>query len=150
MEQPTHPAKTFGQRDGIFLLLLVLLFILRYLPPFLRGDLFGPFRDNIWLFSPLFSRIGLITSHGSYPYWLDTILTGLPIFDTPHFSTTYPFYFFGLLNYGIELDTVAALTRLTLFHLLILCLNSYIMLRAAGAGGFGALCGATVGLINGT
>ena len=150
MEQRTEPAKTFWQRDGVFLLLLLLIFVLRYIPSILRGDLFGPFRDNIWIYGPIFSRASEIALHGSCPYWLDTMLTGYPLFDSPHFSITYPFYFLGWINYGIELDAVLTLTRLTFFHLLILYLNSYAMIRLAGGGGFGALCGATLALIGGS
>jgi hypothetical protein len=150
MEQRTEPAKTFWQRDGVFLLLLLLIFVLRYTSSILRGDLFGPFRDNIWIYGPIFSRASEIALHGSCPYWLDTMLTGYPLFDSPHFSITYPFYFLGWINYGIELDAVFTLTRLTFFHLLILYLNSYAMIRLAGGSGFGALCGATLALIGGS
>ena len=150
MEQRTEPAKTFWQRDGVFLLLLLLIFVLRYSPSILRGDLFGPFRDNIWIYGPIFSRASEIALHGSCPYWLDTMLTGYPLFDSPHFSITYPFYFLGWINYGIELDAVFTLTRLTFFHLLILYLNSYAMIRLAGGSGFGALCGATLALVGGS
>ncbi len=149
-EHQRRSARTFWQRDGVFLVLLFLIFFLRYLPPFLRGDLFGPFRDNVWIYGPIFSKAAEIARHGSYPYWLDTVLTGYPLFDSPHLSTTYPLYFFGWLNYGIELDALLTLTRLTFLHLLLLALNSYIMIRLAGAGGFGALCGAIVALVNGS
>src|SRR5437660_386984 len=147
MDQRKGAAKTFWQRDGVFLLLLLLVFVLRYLPPFLRGDLFGPVMDNVWIYGPIFSKAAEIARHGGCPYWLDTMLTGYPLFDSPHFSITYPFYFLGWINYGIELDAVLTLTRLTFFHLFILYLNSYVMIRLAGAGGFGALCGATVALV---
>src|SRR5205814_4997824 len=146
MEPRTERAKTFWQRDGVFLLLSLLIFVLRYSPSILRGDLFGPFRDNIWIYGPIFSRASEIALHGSCPYWLDTMLTGYPLFDSPHFSITYPFYFLGWINYGIELDAVFTLTRLTFFHLLILYLNSYAMIRLAGAGVFGPLCGAPLAL----
>src|SRR5436305_13107467 len=131
MEQRTEPAKTFWQRDGVFLLLLLLIFVLRYTPSILRGDLFGPFRDNIWIYGPIFSRASEIALHGSGPYWLGTMLPGYPLFDSPHFSITYPLHFLGWVHYGIELDAVFTLTRLTFFLLLLPYVTLYVMFLLA-------------------
>jgi hypothetical protein len=141
--------RRFWREDGIFLALMLALFALRFWPVLADGALYAPFRDNIWLYGPLFSRASEIALTGNFPYWLDTVLGGFPLYQTPHFSATYPFYFLGLLNYGKALEVLYTLTYLTCFHILILYLNLYVLLRVAGAGGLASLCGATIGLVSG-
>jgi hypothetical protein len=128
---------------------MLALFALRFWPAFAHGELYAPFQDNLWLYGPLFSRASEIALTGNFPYWLDTVLGGFPLYQTPHFSATYPFYFFGLLNYGKALEVLYTLSYVTCFHTLILYLNLYVMLRVAGAGGLASLCGATIGLVSG-
>ncbi len=139
----------FWREDGIFLTVMLALFALRFWPAFAHGALYAPFQDNVWLYGPLFSRASEIALSGNFPYWLDTVLGGFPLYLTPHFSATYPFYFFGVLNYGKALEVLYTLSYVTCFHALILYLNLYIMMRVAGAGGLASLCGATVGLVSG-
>lgn len=139
----------FWREDGVYLLLVCVLFVLRYWPAFAHGQLYAPFQDNVWLYGPLFSRESEIALTGNYPYWIDTVLGGFPFYQNPDHSATYPFYFFGLLNYGKALQVLYTLSYLTCFHNLILYVNLYIMARVAGAKGLAALCGATVGLVSG-
>ena len=141
--------RCFWREDGIFLTLMLALFALRFWPAFAHGALYAPFQDNLWLYGPLFSRASEIALTGNFPYWLDTVLGGFPLYQTPHFSVTYPFYFFGLLNYGKAFEVFYTLSYVTCFHTLVLYLNLYVMLRVAGAGGLASLCGATVGLVSG-
>jgi hypothetical protein len=138
----------FWREDGIFLALMVALFALRFWPAFARGELYAPFLDNVWIYGSVFSKASEIALTGNFPYWLDTSLGGFPLYQTPHFSATYPFYFFGLLNYGKALDVMYTLSYVGCFHILILYLNLYILLRVAGAAGLASLCGATVGLVS--
>jgi hypothetical protein len=128
---------------------MVAFFALRYLPPLAHGGLYAPFRDNVWLYGSLFSRTSEIALTGQFPYWLDTLLGGFPLYQTPHFSATYPFYFFGLLNYGKALEVLYTLTYVTCVQTFILYLNLYVMIRVAGAKGLASLCGASIGLISG-
>ena len=125
------------------------LFALRFLPALAHGALYAPFRDNVWAYGPIFSRASEIALTGQFPYWLDTIFGGFLLYQTPHFSAAYPFYFLGFLSYDKDLGSLYVLTYLTCFHLLILYLNLYVMLRVAGARGLASLCGSTVGLISG-
>ena len=141
--------RRFWREDGVFLALMLALFALRFWPAFAHGQLYAPFQDNVWLYGPLFSRASEIALTGNFPYWLDTVLGGFPLYQTPHFSATYPFYFFGLLNYGKALEVLYTLSYVTCFHVLILYLNLYVLLRVAGAGGLASLCGATIGLVSG-
>src|SRR6266700_3889053 len=139
----------FWREDGIFLCLMLALFAFRFWPAFAHGELYAPFVDNVWIYGSVFSRASEIALTGNFPYWLDTTLGGFPLYQTPHFSATYPFYFFGLLNYGKAVQVMYTLSYLTCFHSLILYLNLYVMARVAGAKGLASVCGATIGLISG-
>jgi hypothetical protein len=142
-------ARRFWREDGVFLLLMSGLFVLRYWPAFAHGWLYAPFQDNVWLYGSLFSRESEIALTGNFPYWIDTLLGGFPVYQTPDHSATYPFYFFGLLNYGKALQVLYTLSYLTCFHNFILYINLYVLARVAGANGLASLCGATVGLVSG-
>ena len=141
--------RRFWRDDGVYLTLMVAFFALRFWPPLAHGGLYAPFRDNVWLYGSLFSRASEIALTGQFPYWLDTLLGGFPLYQTPHFSATYPFYFFGLLNYGKGMEVLYTLTYVACVQTFILYLNLYIMIRVAGAKGLASLCGATIGLISG-
>jgi hypothetical protein len=141
--------RQFWHDDGVYLTLMVAFFALRFWPPLAHGGLYAPFRDNVWLYGSLFSRASEIALTGQFPYWLDTLLGGFPLYQTPHFSATYPFYFFGLLNYGKALEVLYTLTYVTCVQTFILYLNLYVMIRVAGAKGLASLCGASIGLISG-
>jgi hypothetical protein len=141
--------RRFWSGDGVFIVLMLGIFAFSYLPALAYGQLYAPFRDNVWLYGPLFSRESEIALTGNFPYWIDTLLGGFPIYQTPDHSATYPFYFFGLLNYGKALQVLYTLSYLTCFHNFVLYVNLYVLARVAGANGLASLCGATVGLVSG-
>ncbi len=71
--------RRFWSEDGVFLALMLALFALRFWPAFLHGQLYAPFRDNVWLYGSLFSRtseialtvaipIGSIRSSADFPF----------------------------------------------------------------------------------
>src|SRR6266702_7767321 len=97
-------------------LALGITFLLRYAPFLASRLLVGPFRDNVHIYGPIFSEVSRLASSGAVPYYLPNIGTGFPVFDSPQFSILYPFYFFGLINYGQPLASLFTLTNLTLFH----------------------------------
>jgi hypothetical protein len=66
------------REDGIFLALMLALFALRFWSELTQEQLYAPFQDNLWLYGPLFSRASEIALTGNFPYWLDTVLGGLP------------------------------------------------------------------------
>ena len=59
--------RRFWREDGIFLVLMLALFALRFWPAFAFGQLYAPFQDNIWLYGPLFSRASEIGLTGNFP-----------------------------------------------------------------------------------
>src|SRR6267378_6079292 len=100
------------------------------------------FQDNTYLLHPLFSYISKSFSNGEFPYWVNSLMAGLPLYGTPQFSITYPFYFF---HSGLYSDPLSALTQLhyvPLFHIAILYFNSYFLLRILRIGPLAALLGA--------
>jgi hypothetical protein len=94
-----------------------------------------------------FSRASEIALSGNFPYWLDTVLEASRFIKHRISRRLIPFYFFGLLNYGKAVAALSMLSDVTCFHVLILYLNLYVLLRVAEAGGLASLDGATIGLV---
>ena len=126
---------------------LLLLLAFRFLPTFLSGRLYAPFNDNVFIYGPMFSETARIALHGEIPFYLPGFGVGFPLFQSPHYSPFYPFYFFGLLDYGGPLRSLYTLTYLTILHRVILTLNFYVMLRCARVAPWGAFVGAAVGTL---
>jgi hypothetical protein len=133
--------------DSFALLALVITFLLRYAPFLASRLLFGPFLDNLYLYGPIFSEVSRLASSGGVPYYLPNIGTGFPVFESPQFSILYPFYFFGLLNYGGPLASLYTLTNLTLLHAFVFYVNLYVLLRCATVPPWAAYIGASVGML---
>lgn len=131
----------------LFAIGALLLFVtLRFLPGLLHGLLYAPFRDNVFIYGPLFSETARIALHGEHPFYLPSFGIGFPLFQSPHYSPFYPFYFFGLLDYGGPLQSLYTLTYLSVFHRAILALNFYVMLRCARVSPCAAFMGAALGV----
>ena len=136
-----------GALDSFAVLALVITFLLRYAPFLASHLLFGPFVDNVHIYGPIFSGVSRLASSGTIPYYLPNIGTGFPVFESLHFSILYPFYFFGLLNYGGPLSSLYTLTNLTLLHVFIFYLNLYVLLRCATITPWASYIGASVGML---
>jgi hypothetical protein len=125
---------------------LMLLVALRFFPTLAGNRLFGPFIDNVHLYGPMFSETARLALHGVFPYYLPSFGTGFPLFENPHYSVCYPFYFFGLLDYGGPLQSLYTLTQLTIFHRFLSALNLYAMLRCARISPWAAFTSASIGV----
>jgi hypothetical protein len=136
-----------GVLDSFAVIALVITFLLRYKPFLASHLLFGPFMDNVYIYGPIFSEVSRLALSGTVPYYLPNIGTGFPMFDSPHFSILYPFYFFGVLDFGGPLASLYTLTNLTLFHAFIFYVNLYVLLRCATVPPWGAYIGASVGML---
>ncbi len=133
--------------DTYAIVVLVITFLLRYAPFLAARQLFGPFMDNVYIYGPIFSDVSRLSLSEAVPYYLPDIGTGFPVFESPHFSILYPFYFLGLLSYGGPLASLYTLTNLTLFHLFVFYLNLYVLLRCATVPPWAAYVGASVGML---
>src|SRR5438132_3236896 len=133
--------------DSFAVLALIITFLLRYAPFLASRLLFGPFMDNVYIYGPIFSEVSRLASSGAVPYYLPDIGTGFPVFESPHFSILYPFYFFGLINYGGPLASLYTLTNLTLLHIFIFYVSLYVLLRCATITPWASYIGASVGML---
>jgi hypothetical protein len=125
---------------------LFLLVALRFFPSIADGRLYGPYQDNVFSYGPMFSETARLALHGTFPYYLPSFGTGFPLYQSPHYSVCYPFYFFGLLDYGGPLQSLYTLTHLSMFHRFLFAMNLYIMLRCAQISPFAALTSASIGV----
>jgi hypothetical protein len=133
--------------DSFAVIALVITFLLRYAPFLTSRLLFAPVLDNVYIYGPIFSEVSRLWLSGTVPYYLPDIGTGFPVFNSPHFSILYPFYFFGFLNYGGPLASLYTLTNLTLLHILIFYANLYLLLRCATIIPWASYIGASVGML---
>ena len=144
----THEQSRHGRAPDIFAVVaLVVTFALRYGPFVTSHLLFGPFLDNVHVYGPIFAEASRLSLSGAVPYYLPDIGTGFPVFESPHFCILYPFYFFGLINYGGPLNSLYTLTYLTLFHIFIFYVNLYVLLRCGTVPPWAAYIGASVGML---
>ncbi|MEQ1727766.1 MAG: hypothetical protein ABL982_05245 [Vicinamibacterales bacterium] len=113
-------------------------------------QLFSPDRnlatgqDNTYQLVPLFSFLSRSFVQGDYPYWINTIVSGLSIFNDPDFSPAYPFYFLRLDWFRTPLGAMTAIHWITVLHLFVLYVNSYIMMRCLRARPIAAFLGASI------
>ena len=119
---------------------------MRFLPTLVSGRLYAPFGDNVGIYGPMFSETARIALHHEYPFYLPNIGTGFPLYQSPHYCPAYPFYFFGLLDYGGPLQSLHTLTYLAIFHRAILALNFFVMLRCARVSPWASFVGASLGM----
>jgi len=133
--------------DTFAVLALIITFLLRYAPFLADRLLSGAFVDQVHIYGPIFSEVSRLASSGAVPYYLPDIGTGFPMFESPHFSILYPFYFFGLINYGGPLASLYTLTNLTLLHIFVFYVNLYVLLRCATITPWASYIGASVGML---
>jgi hypothetical protein len=87
--------------DSFVILALVTTFVLCFAPFPASRLLWAPYLDSVHVYGPIFSEVSRLALSGTVPYYLPSIGTGFPIFEGPHLSILYPFYFFGF-NYLSE------------------------------------------------
>jgi hypothetical protein len=105
---------------------------------------FALFNDNEFLLGPLLSAMSAAIAHGDWPLRIDTVLGGVPLYNLTQLSPLYPFYLAALPIWGGPFEAVHSLHWITLAHLLVLEVNMYVFLRAAGASRPAAVTGAAL------
>ncbi len=101
-------------------------------------------QDNTYQLVPIFSFLSQAFVAGEYPYWMNTVLSGMSVFNDPDFSPAYPFYFLRFDVFGSPLAAMSAVHWITVLHLFVLYFNSYVMLRCMRARPLGAFLGASL------
>jgi len=146
---PERVALTLKRRSLILEIVLApltmaALFLFAY-GKFLHGDKsIATFQDNTYFYLPLFSHISRSFAHGDYPYWINTLMGGLPLFDNPNFSLIYPFYFFHSGLYTNPATAILQLHYVAFLHLFIAYVNCYVLLRILRVAVLPALLGASI------
>ncbi len=116
-----------------------------FLGKYLGGEhAVATFQDNTHFILPLFTHISKSFAAGEFPYWINTIAGGVPLYNTPQFSLLYPFYFFGLNLYRTPLDAALHVHYVTLLHVGILWMNTYVMMRIFKLRVISSIVGATL------
>jgi hypothetical protein len=128
---------------------LMLLVALRFFPMLGDNRLYWPAGDNVFIYGPMFAETARLALHGVFPYYLPSFGTGFPVFESPEYCVCYPFYFFGLLDYGGPLQSLYTLTHLAIFHRFLFALNLYSMLRCARISPWAAFASASIGVVAG-
>jgi len=128
---------------------LMLLVALRFFPMLGDNRLYWPAGDNVFIYGPMFAETARLALHGVFPYYLPSFGTGFPVFESPEYCVCYPFYFFGLLDYGGPLQSLYTLTHLAIFHRFLFALNLYGMLRCARISPWAAFASASIGVVAG-
>jgi hypothetical protein len=113
------------------LVLFILFFIFRaFFGKFLTGEYsLATWLDNTHFLLPLFVHISKSFSAGDFPYWINSIAGGIPLYNTPQFSLLYPFYFFQWGLYSTPVDALLHAHYVIFLHVAILWLNTYVMMR---------------------
>lgn len=112
----------------IIALAIVFILIIIHNGEYIWGNrLYGPFTDTVNMLAPLFSYISAVWIDGEIPLWNESILGGMEMYNAPMVSIIYPFYFWGLLDYGIEVETMNTIVRVKVFHLFIHALGVFIL-----------------------
>ena len=132
--------------DVLAIIGVILLVALRFSSTLAQYRFYGPSVDNVSILGPMFAETARLALHGMFPYYLPSFGTGFPLFESPHYCVCYPFYFFGLLDYGGPLQSLHTLTGLTIFHRFLFGLNLYVMLRCALISPWAAFTGSSIGV----
>ncbi len=100
--------------------------------------------DNEFFLGAILSSMSSILDGGEWPLRMETILGGVPLYNFAQLSPFYPFYFVALSIFNSPLEVIHSMHWITLGHLLILEINTYIFLQVVGASRLSAFTGAAL------
>jgi uncharacterized membrane protein (UPF0136 family) len=90
---------------------------------------FAIFMDNEFFLAPVLSYMSSALSHGEWPLWMNTVLGGVPLYNFAQMSPFYPLYFAGFPIFEGPFDAMRSMHLITLGHLLLFVVNTYLLLR---------------------
>lgn len=123
------------------------LFLIPLLIILFSGKKYGNSLDNTFIFLPFYHEISNIVLSGEFPYRFNGVLGGMDIFNIPQFSSFYPFLFFWLPIYGNYDAALNAVTIITLLHIFLCSIGSYILFKyITKSSAIGILGGFFIGL----
>jgi len=100
--------------------------------------------DNEFFIGTVLSAMSGAFSQGAWPLRMDTVLGGVPLYNSPQLSPFYPFYLASLPIFQTPGEVVHSMHWVTLAHLLVLEINTYVFLRVIGTSRLAALLGAAL------
>jgi hypothetical protein len=131
--------------EAVLIPFVALVIFWSFLGKFLDGQhSVATFLDNTHFILPLFVHISKSFHSGEFPYWINSIVGGIPLYNNPQFSLLYPFYFFNWNLYSNPLDTSLHVHYVTLFHVAILWVSTYVMMRILHLRVISSVLGATL------
>lgn len=131
-------------RTSLILSLLGVIWFVFLKDALLGERLFSLYEDNEFMLGPIFAGISRLEHYGALPLRLDSILGGFPLYNFTQITPYYPFYGFWLDDYNAFFPTLKTLNNITLFHLLLLLVNMYYLLRKIGSDTVAAIAGAVL------
>jgi hypothetical protein len=105
---------------------------------------FAIFPDNESLLGPVLHAMSTMLGHGELPLRMETILGGLPLYNSSQLSFFYPLYLAAFPIFKNPLEVIHSMQWITLGHILILNINMYIFLRVLGTSRLAAYTGAAL------
>jgi hypothetical protein len=129
-----------------WLTLLALLAVgLWILAPCFKRDCFFAFDfDNEYMIATAFSHASNVLRSGHMPLWINTLVGGLPLYNSPQFCLSYPLYLIFLPIYKNSISAMHSTHFLTLLHIFILEFTTYFLLRTLKLSRLSALLGAVL------
>ncbi len=129
-------------KDVLPLVVLICLWILFLRNVFGGWHSFALYMDNEYFYSPLLSSMSTSIAHGEWPLRIDSLLGGVPLYNLSQFSAVYPLYFTWLRVFSGPLECIASVHVITLLHLLLMAINSYVLGRVMGISRLSSVVGA--------
>ncbi len=108
------------------------------------GVSFATFLDNTYMYLPVFSYASRVFASGEYPYWINSLGGGIPLFDSPQLTVDYPLYLLRSNLYDSAFAASRVVHYLSLLHYTLLLITTYILLRTLKIGVVASLAGAVI------
>lgn len=126
------------------LFLLIVLWCIFLWSAFAADHSFALNMDNEFFIGTVLSSMSASLRNGEWPLHMSTILGGMPLYNFAQMSPFYPFYFVVLSIFNSPLEVIHSMHWITLGHILILEINTYIFLRVVGVSRLSAFTGAAL------
>ena len=143
--------KTFFAKykhDILALLMLTLIWLVFVWPLLHPSSALAIWKDNEFLLAPLFSHMSMVMRAGEWPLWMDSIISGMPLYNLTQVSAFYPLYFLPLPIFGDGIAAQRAMHNIIVFHFLIFSINAYVLMRVLRASRLAAVLGAVLMVFN--
>ena len=138
----TRWALSLRQLNCVSVVVLLVLGAIFLIEPAKTGTSFALWPDNEMGYGPVMASISNSLGNLSWPLRMDTFLGGVPLYNYTQFSPFYPGYFFYLQVFNNPLEIINTVHYITLFHFLVLLINTFIFLRTIRVSRLASIVGA--------